>query len=392
MIYLDNAATTRIDNKVLNNMMPYLRDEFWNPGSFYSKGRSTRDAISKSRASVANFVGAENGGSILFTSSGTEANNLAINSGVCHSFINCDEETPHIIVSSIEHDSVLKTIRALSNVRKFDLSVLAANRYGMIEPNTLLSEIKPNTKFVSVMYVNNETGTVNPVDKIGKICSDMGIMFHTDAVQAAGSLPIDVNKIGCDLLSISSHKIHGPKGAGALYVRDLSIITPIIIGGTEQEYGYRGGTENVAGIIGFGTACGLLTNERVREASFHTSLLKQLFYTTLHDGLENAGLSDILHVNGRPVTESGKILNIRLDGIDAETLILLLDNMGIFVSAGSACRSLESEPSHVLIAMGLTPDQARSSIRISFSEYNTKDDAWNAAVAVTECVSSLIAR
>ena len=390
MIYLDNAATTRIKDDVLSSMLPFLTDNYWNAGAFYSAGRRTKEHIESARENVRKFINTKDGDTIVFTSGGTESNNLVLYS-VVRMLTKRDDDSPrHFIVSSTEHDSVLKTARLLCKENNIELTELPVDRYGMVEVGTLLSEIRDNTSFVSVMFVNNETGTRNPVEDIGAICKKRGILFHTDAVQAAGSFPIDVHRIGCDFLSISSHKIHGPKGVGALYVRKKDMFVPTIIGGKTQEYGLRGGTENVAGIVGFGTACSLLTNEAIKDNNIHTSLLKQVFYKTLYDSLQDCGISEILHINGRSVVEPGKVLNLRFDGIDGETLILLLDNAGIFVSAGSACHSLESEPSHVLISMGLTPAQARSSIRVSFSEFNTESEVVKAAAATAECVNTLI--
>ena len=380
MVYLDNAATTRIDDSVLDEMMPYLKDEYGNPGSLHSAGRKTKLAINEARKRVKEFIGAEDEQQVLFTSGGTEANNLVLHS-MAERF---RDYRPHIIVSSVEHDSVWKTARKVSIANGFDISEVPVNRYGTVESNTVLTEIRPNTKFISVMMVNNEVGTRNPVEEIGAICRAKGILFHTDAVQAAGTFDIDVEKIGCDFLSISSHKLHGPKGVGALYARDLDKLRPMIIGGVEQEFGKRGGTENVAGIVGLGSACLL------EHSIDYVSTLKQTFYSSLKDEMDKRGIDNILHLNGGSVLAPGKILNIRFDGIDSETLILVLESRGIMVSAGSACRSHESEPSRVLLAMGLTPTQARSSIRVSFSKFNTEDEVLCAASETAQCVEMLL--
>ena len=238
------------------------------------------------------------------------------------------------------------------------------------------------------IHVNNETGAVNPIEEIGTICMKRGILFHTDCVQAAGCHPIDVEKIGCDFLSLSSHKIHGPKGVGTLFAKDKSVLTPIIFGGAEQEFGLRAGTENVAGIVGFGEACEI-SSKSLHEDCIWVSTLKQRFYMALTDALKKSGRTDIVRTNGPSVLNPGKTLNLCLSGIDGQTLLLMLDGKNICISAGSACRSHEAEPSHVLTAMGLTADEARSSIRISFSRMNTADEAVDAANIIASCIEIL---
>ena len=218
-----------------------------------------------------------------------------------------------------------------------------------------------------------------------------GILFHTDCVQAAGCYPIDVVKIGCDFLSVSSHKIHGCKGVGALYAKDKSKLAPIVYGGSEQEFGLRGGTENVAGIVGFGKACEI-SSKSLHEDTVWVSTLKQRFFMALNEALKDTGDEGCVHVNGMSILTPGKTINLRMDGVDGETLLLMLDGKGVCVSAGSACRSHEAEPSHVLSAMGLSKDEARSSIRISFSKKNTADEAVRAAQILAGCISALRAR
>lgn len=249
-------------------------------------------------------------------------------------------------------------------------------------------ELRENTGLVSIMYMNNETGSENPVEEIGALCRERGILFHSDCVQVAGCCRLDVEKMNCDFLSLSSHKIHGPKGVGALYVRDVSLITPMIRGGSAQEFGMRGGTENVAGIVGFGAACELM-NERLHEIDVHNSMLKQIFYNVLVENLKAHGLQDVLHVNGDLIIKHGKTINIRFDDVDGETLLLMLDAKGIYVSAGSACHSHESKPSHVLLAMGIDPEDARNSIRVSFSKMNTEAEVKYAAGVIANCVATL---
>ena len=384
MIYLDNASTTRIDPSVLDAMMPFLTDEYGNPGTIYGLGRRAKEAVEKARAQVAKFIGAKPE-QIIFTSGGTEANNMVFSSLL--SFLEQSEKT-HVITTSSDHVSVLNSARNLCIKRGFDLTELQVNHRGCVELGSLKSELRENTGLVSIMYMNNETGSENPVEEIGAMCRERGILFHSDCVQAAGCCKLDVERMNCDFLSLSSHKIHGPKGVGALYVRDISLITPMIRGGSAQEFGMRGGTENVAGIVGFGAACELM-NERLHEIDVHNSMLKQIFYNVLEENLKAQGLQNVLHVNGDLIIKHGKTINIRFDDVDGETLLLMLDAKGIYVSAGSACHSHESKPSHVLLAMGIDPEDARNSIRVSFSKMNTEAEVKYAAGVIANCVAAL---
>lgn len=385
MIYLDNASTTKIDPLVLEAMLPYLKDEYGNAGTLYALGRRANEAIEKARAQVAEFIGAEPE-QIIFTSGGTEANNTVFFSLL--DFLKASEKT-HVITASNEHDSVLKSVRNLCIKDDFHATYLPVNKAGCVEVRNVKSALQKDTGLVSIMYMNNETGSENPITEIGGLCSEHGILFHTDCVQAAGCSKLDVDKFNCDFLSISSHKIHGPKGVGALYVRCRGMCNPLIHGGSSQEFGLRGGTENVAGIVGFGMACALM-NKHLHEVDVHTSSLKQIFYNMLANELDKLGASGIFHVNGDAVIKHGKTINLRFDGVDAETLLLVLDARGVCVSAGSACRSHESEPSHVLLAMGIEPEDARNSVRFSFSKMNTEDEVRTAAVIVAECVCNLL--
>lgn len=384
MIYLDNASTTKIAPSVLDAMMQFLTDEYGNPGTLYGLGRRAKEAVEKARAQVAKFIGAKPE-QIIFTSGGTEANNMVFSSLL--SFLEQSEKT-HVITTSSDHVSVLESARNLCIKPSFDLTELQVNHRGCVETWILKSKFRENTGLVSIMYVNNETGSENPVEEIGAMCRERGILFHSDCVQAAGCCKLDVEKMNCDFLSLSSHKIHGPKGVGALYVRDISLITPMIRGGSAQEFGMRGGTENVAGIVGFGAACELM-NEQIREIDVHNSMLKQIFYNTLEENLKTHALQGILHLNGDLIIKHGKTVNIRFDDVDGETLLLMLDAKGIYVSAGSACHSHESKPSHVLLAMGIDPEDARNSIRVSFSKMNTEAEVKYAAEVIANCVAEL---
>lgn len=381
MIYLDNAATTKIDPEVLDAMMPYLTKEYGNPGGLYSVGRNAKKAVEDARAQVAEFVGAEPE-QIVFTSGGSEANNMAIKSAL--SFTGYK----HILTDKTEHDSILHAVKQIKNY--IFTEFISVNEYGQVEFSDFRAKMNAGVGLVSVMRTNNETGTENPVIEIGdyiKKC-DSTVLFHTDCVQTAGCRKLDVKEMNCDLLSISSHKIHGPKGVGALFIKDKSRCRPLINGGSYQEFGLRGGTENVAGIVGFGKACEISGNTLNKNMASIISM-KLAFYTELRYWLKRFRLDNILHSNGFSISEQGKVLNLRFDGIDAQTLILMLDSLGVCISAGSACTSHENKPSHVLLAMGLTPEEASSSVRISFSRMNTAAEAIEAAKIIAKCISVL---
>ena len=384
MIYLDNAATTKIDPEVLEVMKPYINEEYGNAGTKYQLGRNAAQAIQKARQQVADLINCSPE-QIVFTSGGCEANSLVFY-GLRQHLIN--EGKKHIITSSVEHDSILKCAHNLCIKDEFYISYTGVDKVGTVNIQEIKNSITEGTGLVSIMHMNNETGTENPIEEIGMICSHKKVLFHTDCVQSLGSCKIDVREIGCDFLTLSSHKIHGAKGVGALYVRDISLLNSIIEGGNAQEFGLRGGTENVAGIVGFGKACEILYHKQ-NDFDLHTSILKQSFFAELTNKLNEYNLSHIIHLNGDSVIKHGKIINIRFDGIDGETLLLALDNANICVSSGSACSSNKSEASHVLQAMGLSEEEARSSIRISFSRMNTKDDVEKAASLIADCVRFL---
>ena len=399
MIYLDSAATTPVDEVVIDAMAPYYTKKFGNPGAIYHAGLEARSAVERAREQVASLIGAEPW-QIIFTSGGSEANNLAFRMARSRLF-HLDSgggttvKKDKALISATEHDSVFGAAQAHKSADLF-VETIGVSADGSVRKNELRDKLPGfDVGFVSVMTVNNETGAENPTAEIADMCSEFGSMFHTDCVQAAGTVPIDVKKIKCDFLSLSSHKLHGPKGVGALFVRDpTSFREPrrfdglLIAGGAEQEFGLRGGTENVPGIVGFGKACEI-TQATLDDSVHHTSALKQIFYNRLAASLDSCGLGDICHVNGGSVIKPGKILNLRFDGVDAETLVLLMDLNGVCVSAGSACRSREQRPSRTLTAMGLTPEQARGSIRVSFSRLNSEDDAVRAAEIAASCVKRL---
>lgn len=383
MIYMDNASTTKIDNEVLDAMMPFLTELYGNAGTLYSIGRQAADAIAKARRQVADLIGAEPE-QIIFTSGGTESNNMVF-AGL-RDYLLRNSKT-HVVTTKIEHDSVLKAVKNLTKGR-FYATYVAPNADGEVCLDSIMEAITYETGIVSVMHTNNETGVENQVKEIAGFCKERGILFHTDCVQACTCTDIDVEELGCDFLSLSSHKLHGPKGVGALYVRDKSLLQPIIIGGASQEFGMRGGTENVAGIVGLGKAC-----EITRGYPVHViPALKHRFYDELISRLTTCGVADIVHINGNALNNDGKVLNLRFDDVDGETLLLLLNSYGLCVSAGSACRSHESEPSHVLTAMGISAEDARNSIRFSVSRMNTFEEMMNAAGIVADAVDMLLQR
>lgn len=377
MIYLDNAATTKPDPRVIEAMMPYLTNEFGNAGSTHSLGRSANKAVGAAREQVAKLFHCHPD-QVLFTSGGTEANNMVFN-GVAD-YLKGIGKT-HILISAVEHDSILNFSRKLIKCG-FHIQILPVDPQGVVSVETVQHNIQEDTGLVSVMYVNNEVGAVNPVEKIGELCNSRGILFHTDCVQAAGTHDLNVGRIGCDFASISSHKIHGVKGVGALFVRDKDMFNPTIIGGNTQEFGLRGGTENVPGIVAFGKACEICSEE-TQQDMIYISTLKQMFYSELLNHIEK----DSIKVNGGSALTPGKILNLQIKGVDAETILLLADSKEVCISAGSACTSHELTPSHVLTAMGLSNDEAHNSVRISFSKDNTKEEVINAAKIVADCIN-----
>lgn len=376
MIYLDNAATTKMDNRVLTKMMPWLTEDYGNPGALYLEGRKAKAAIENAREEVARLINCDPD-QIIFTSGGSEANNLAI-----RGFL---EARGGVIISTTEHDSVWSA----TECPEYHRAEVGAISNGRIAASNFVGIPVEYYDLVSVMYINNEIGTINPVKDIAAYCHEHKLAFHTDCVQALGSVKVDVKDIDCDLASFSSHKIHGPKGVGALYVKNKDRLRPIVAGGANQEYGLRGGTENVAGIVGFGEACRILNQEGELYKECVAALNKE-FIDTLGVALHERGIADVFHINGATDERStSKIINVRFDGIDAQSLVLMLDNNGVCVSAGSACHSHSNEPSRTLTAIGLTPDEARSSIRISFSSYNTLREVRAAANRIAECVDSL---
>ncbi|WHE07980.1 cysteine desulfurase NifS [Thermoanaerobacterium thermosaccharolyticum] len=358
-IYLDNAATTPMKPEALNSMMPFFDNRFGNPSSLYSYGQEAKKAIEEARDRVAAAIGA-NADEIFFTSGGTESDNWAL-IGAAYALKN---KGNHIITTSIEHHAVLHTCQYLEK-QGFEITYLPVDEYGLVDPNDLKEAIKDNTILVSIMYANNEIGTIEPIEELAKVAHEKGVLFHTDAVQAVGNVPIDLKKLDIDMLSISAHKIYGPKGVGALYIKKGVRIDSLIHGGA-QERNRRAGTENVAGIVGFGTAIELITKNIDEHIKKLTRLRDKLI-----DGILKIPYT---RLNGHPNKRLPGNVNVSFEFVDGESLILSLDMEGICVSSGSACTAGSIDPSHVLLAIGLPEEIAHGSLRLTIGEENTEEE------------------
>ena len=373
-IYMDNSATTPARKEVVEEMLPYMTENFGNPSSIYEIGKTSKHAIDKARKKVADALGAEEN-EIYFTSGGTESDNWAIK-GIA--FAN-QNKGKHIITSSIEHHAVLHTCAWLEG-QGFEVTYLPVDKYGMVSPEELKKAIRDDTILISIMLANNEIGTIQPVEEIGKIAQDNHIYFHTDAVQAIGHVPIDVNKMNINLLSLSGHKFEGPKGCGALYIRKGTKIQPLLHGGA-QERKHRAGTENVPAIVGLGKAIELATAE-IEESN--KTLLE------LRERLTRELLKiPKTHLNGHPTQKLANNVNVTFEYIEGESFLLLLNAKGIFASTGSACNSTSLEPSHVLMACGVPHEIVHGSLRLSLGRMNTDKDVDRVLEAVPEIVQKL---
>lgn len=373
-IYLDHSATTPVAPEVLEAMLPYFGEKFGNASSLHSFGLEAKEALEDSRAKVASLLGAQPE-EIIFTSGGTESDNLALK-GIGYR----SKEKGlgnHIITSSIEHPAILETCRKLET-QGFEVTYLPVTKDGLVDPGTLESAIRKETVLISVMHANNEIGTIQPLKEIGELAAEKDVFFHTDAVQTAGKIPIDVNDMGLDLLSISAHKLYGPKGVGALYVRKGTRLDSILQGGG-HERGLRSGTENVAGIVGLARAADLASQEMASEA-------KRL--TDLRDKLAKMVLGSVKEawINGSMIKRLPGNLNFGFRYVEGESLLLFLDSRGIAVSTGSACSSKKLEPSHVLMSLGLKPAECHGSLRITMGRSNTEEDVDYVARSITEAV------
>ena len=369
-IYLDYNATTPIDPRVLEEMMPYLSENYGNPSSIHSFGRKGKEALDKAREQVSQLISASPK-EILFTSGGSEAANFAIKS-TARSLLR--EKGSHIVTTRVEHECVLESLKFLEK-EGFQVTYLGVNSDGLIDLEELKEAITDETILVSCMYANNETGVIFPIDKIAEIVKERGVLFHTDAVQAAGKIDIDLKKIPADLLSISAHKFYGPKSVGALFIRDgLSeqiSLTPLIHGGG-QERGKRSGTENVPGIVGLGAASNIASNEMKNDESRIRVLRDQLLHSIKKD-------IDGVKLNGLLEEMLWNTLNLSIKGVEGESLSMNLDIEGVAVSTGSACSEGTVDPSHVVSAMGLSREDAASSVRISLGRFTQQEDIEYAA-------------
>lgn len=374
-VYADNAATTQMSRTAIDAMMPYMETVYGNPSSLYTIGQEAAEALAKARETMAGYLGCT-AREITFTSGGSEADNQAI---VSVARLGAKKNKKHIISTAFEHHAVLHTLKKLEK-EGYEITLLDVHENGLVTAQQVKEAIRPDTCLVTIMYANNEIGTIQPIGEIGAVCREAGVLFHTDAVQAAGHLPIDVVQENIDLLSLSAHKFHGPKGVGALYARKGILLTNIIEGGA-QERGKRGGTENVPGIMGmaaaFAEAC-----DNMEENSRKSQLLRDKLIE---------GLSKIPHsiLNGDRDKRLPSNVNFCFEGIEGESLLLLLDMRGISASSGSACTSGSLDPSHVLLAIGRIHDIAHGSLRLTLCEKNTEEEVDYIVKSVEEVVAYL---
>ena len=359
-IYMDHNATTPVHPEVLDIMLPYYREVYGNASSVHVFGREARIAMEEAREKIAAFIGAETR-EIVFTSGGTEADNLAIVGAASQN----SQKGNHIITSVVEHPAVLNTCKHLETLG-FQVSYLKVDRYGMVNADDVRESLTENTILITIMHANNEIGTIEPLQEIGRIAGEEGITFHTDAVQTLGKIPVITNELGVDLLSTSAHKIYGPKGVGALFVRKGTRIEPLVRGG-HHERNRRGGTENVPGIVGFGKAIEMAADRMVKERERLWKLTEKL-----KTGLQ--GQLEYVYANSHPTQRLPGTMNLSFDFLEGESIVLNLDMKGIAVSTGSACTSGSLEPSHVLMALGLEPATAQGAIRFSLGADNTEAD------------------
>lgn len=360
MIYLDNAATTRTAPEVLEAMLPFYTEDYGNPGGIYSLGMAGRKAVNQARRIIAGAIGAGQE-EIYFTAGGTESDNWALRAAA----EGCREKGRHIVTTGIEHHAVLNTCRYLEG-QGFEVTYLGVEEDGLVDPEALRAAIRPDTIMVSVMLANNEIGVIEPVKQLCAIARERGVLFHTDAVQAFGQIPVNVGELGIDMLSASAHKLNGPKGVGMLYVRNGVKLPPFIHGGA-QERGRRAGTENVPGIVGFGAAAARAVRIMEEKAQQETQL---------RDYLIRRIESEIPHcrLNGHRQRRLPGNASFSFAGVEGESVLIRLDMEGICASSGSACTSAAQEPSHVLLAIGRTAEEARGSLRLTLSEENTREE------------------
>lgn len=374
IIYMDNAATTPVRQEVVEAMIPYMRENFGNPSSLYDIAKINREAVALARSRVARALNAEDK-EIYFTSCGTESDNWAIKGTA---FANRDKGK-HIITSAIEHHAVLYTCQWLEK-QGFDVTYLPVDEFGMVNPKDVEAAIRPDTVLITIMFANNEIGTIQPIAEIGKIAREHNVLFHTDAVQAAGHVPIDVKAMNIDMLSISGHKFNGPKGTGVLYIGKRVKLDSLMHGG-DQERKRRAGTENVAGIVGIGLALELSVKEMDATTKRLDALRKRLV-----DGLLTIPKS---RLNGHPTKRLPNNVNVIFEYIEGESILLMLNRRGICASTGSACNSASLEPSHVLTACGIPHEVVHGSLRLTLGEMNTQEDVDFVIDAVKDIVQKL---
>ena len=371
-VYFDNNASTPVLPEVLGAIRPYFSEHFGNASSIHHNGQETRAAVERARESVAALLGCR-APEMVFTSGGTEGDNLAIFGIV--------SPGDHVITSTIEHHAVLNACKRLEALG-CEVTYVPVDGRGLVDPDDVRRALRPKTGLITIMMANNETGVIQPVEEIGKVAAEADVYFHTDAVQAAGKVPIDVKRIGCDLLSVSGHKIHAPQGVGALYVRKGTLIQPMLYGG-RHERSRRAGTENVPGIVGLGKAAELAMEAFARGDLEAMAAMRHRIQNTILETVDAVG------VNGDGAPRAPNTTNIYFDYIEGEAMVIALDLKGLAVSTGAACSSGAIEPSHVLTAMGLQPDRARASIRFSLGKQNTPDEAEYALSLIPETVARL---
>jgi cysteine desulfurase len=374
-VYLDHNATTPVHPEVLEAMLPYYKDKFGNASSVHEFGREAKDALEKSRETLAKFINCASS-EIYFTSGGTESDNLAIK-GVTLANKN---KGKHIITSQIEHHAVLETCKSLKK-EGYEITYLPVDKHGFVDPDDLKKNIRKDTILISIMHANNEIGAIQPIEDLTKIAKENGVYFHSDTVQSYGKIPIDLSKTGIDMLAVSGHKIYGPKGIGAIYIRKGIRITPLAHGG-HHERSRRPGTENIPGIVGLAKATEIASRD-MEKVNQHLKTLTEIFYKKLSEKV-----SDVF-LNGHLEKRIPSTLNISFKGVEGESIILSLDMKGVAVASGSACTSGSLEPSHVLSAMGIDPAVAQSSIRFGFGRENTMEDVDYVVDALPEIIERL---
>lgn len=372
-VYLDNAATTPLDERVLAAMLPLLRDGRGNPSSLHALGVAAAEAVEEARESVAALIGASPS-EVYFTSGGTESDVLAV-----RGLAQARPDKRHVVVSAVEHAAVRETVRTLEN-EGYEVSRIPVDGYGVVSPNEFAAALRPDTALAAVVWANNEVGAVQPVEELSRLCAEREVPLHSDAVQAAGRLALDVSRVPVSTLAISAHKLYGPQGVGALYVREGVGLSPLLVGGG-QERGLRSGTENVAGLAGFGAAARLAKDE-LEERARHETELRNLLVDRL---LEIEGVS----LNGHPVERLPNNVHLRVEGVEAEGLVLILDALGYAIGSGSACSSGGHKASPVLLAMGQSEREAFSAIRVTVGKDNTRGEISGFTEAFVTAVGQL---